>query len=114
MSTSSKGSARERQVKKRLEAEGWVCVRSAASASPVDIWAIKASGRKLQYGGANVLAIQIKANKGNPYMNFRKPERDELRTLSEQAGATPYLVHWPPHGEETWYGESDWPSVRES
>ena len=109
MSTSSRGSARERQVRKQLEADGWVCVRSAASLGAVDVWALRASRRKPGFGGMDGLAVQIKGNVGSPWMHFRKVERDVLRRIAARAGATPWLVHWPPRGECRWIGVDDWP-----
>jgi len=35
------GAAREYRIMKRLEEEGWFCIRSAGSHSPIDIIAIK-------------------------------------------------------------------------
>ena len=35
------GAARERRIMKKLEQEGWFCIRSAGSHSPIDIIALK-------------------------------------------------------------------------
>jgi len=35
------GARRERRIMKKLEQEGWFCIRSAGSHSPIDIIAIK-------------------------------------------------------------------------
>ena len=35
------GARRERRIMKKLEKEGWFCIRSAGSHSPIDIIAIK-------------------------------------------------------------------------
>lgn len=109
MSASSKGAAREHKLRKILEAEGWVITRSAGSHTPVDLWALR---RSLGEQYSDCLAIQVKGNMGSPYMNFRREEREELGLLAAKAGATPYLVHWPPHGECKWYPENQWPETR--
>lgn len=123
MSTASRGAARERQVKRMLEEDGWVIARSAGSKSCVDIWAMK---RRLAVfneesslvsvvvsaAATEVLAVQVKGNAGSPWMHFRTVERAELGLLAAKAGATPYLIHWPPHGELRWYSEKDWPEAR--
>ena len=110
------GTARENQLKKQLEGEGWVVVRSPASGSPVDLWAMKQAKLKyalVEFGrwgqACEIKAIQLKANTGSPWMNFRKAERQELLEIAERAGATPWLVHWPPRRAATWYTPSEWP-----
>lgn len=115
MSTASRGAAREHKVKRMLEEDGWVIARSAGSKSCVDIWAM----RRREVGAkweptvvTEVLAIQVKGNAGSPWMNFRTVERAELGLLAAKAGATPWLVHWPPHGSCRWYGESEWPEAK--
>jgi hypothetical protein len=120
MSAASKGSAREHKVRRMLEADGWVIARSAGSKSCVDLWALRrvlrgeepSSGVKLGEVLTEVMAVQVKANVGSPWMNFRGVERAELGLLAAKAGATPFLVHWPPHGECRWYPESDWPEAK--
>ena len=50
-----KGRAREYRVLHRLRSDGWFCTRSAASHSPVDIFAGK---------GGQTLMIQVKSGRG--------------------------------------------------
>ena len=50
-----KGRAREYRVLQKLRSEGWFCTRSAASHSPVDIFAGK---------GGQTLMIQVKSGRG--------------------------------------------------
>ena len=111
MSSATKGSQRERAVKRGLADEGYVVVRTPASKSPVDLWAITPRAR---FGagriGCEVLAVQVKGNLGNPYKAFGPTERNELREIAARAGATPWLVHWPPRGKEAWIPEDRWPS----
>ena len=122
MSASSKGADRERHLKKMLEADGWVVVRCAGSKSAVDLWAMRrtpvAESRPmssiLTLAGtlSEAMAIQVKGNTGSPWMNFRREERAELGLIAAKAGASAWLVHWPPHGECRWYAESEWPEAR--
>ena len=49
-----KGRAREYRVLQKLRSEGWFCTRSAASHSPVDIFAGK---------GGQTLMIQVKSGR---------------------------------------------------
>ncbi len=106
--TKAAGTARERQVKAQLEAEGWVVVRSPASGSPVDLWAMRVQDGGYQ-AGTWAMGLQIKANTGSPFKNFQPQERQELRDIAERAGATPWLVHWPPHKPCRWIKPEEWP-----
>jgi hypothetical protein len=119
MSTASRGAAREHKVRRMLEADDWVIARSAGSKSVVDLWAMVRRDIRAEYEGrpcgqtvTEVLAIQIKGNAGSPWMNFRAEERAELGLIAAKAGAVPWLVHWPPHGECRWYAESEWPEAK--
>lgn len=95
------GHARERQVKKLLEAEGWLVVRAAGSLGPVDLVAMKGCWRPR--------VIEVKANEGSPWMNFRGPERDAMRQIAIDAGADAFLCHWPSRKEPVWIPSSQWP-----
>jgi Holliday junction resolvase len=114
MSASSKGAQREHAVKRMLEADGWVIAKTAGSKTCVDIWAMRrnAYGRYSGVVNSEVMAIQVKGNAGSPWMNFRSIERADLGLLAAKAGATPWLIHWPPHGECRWYPESEWPEAK--
>lgn len=114
MSAGSKGVAREHKVRRMLEADGWVIARSAGSKSVVDLWAMRRAAFG-HYSGdlvAEVMAVQVKGNVGSPWMHFPPAERAALGLLAARAGATPYLVHWPPHGECQWISEDMWPEAR--
>ncbi len=114
MSASSKGADRERQLKKMLEADGWVVVRCAGSKSAVDLWAIKRCTERPEDHLSEVMAVQVKGNAGSPWMNFRSEERAELGLIAAKAGAEAWLAHWPPHGECHWYAESAFPEARQA
>lgn len=113
MSTASRGAAREHKIKRMLEKEGWIVIRCAGSKSAVDLWALR---RRSDLGRGRVgiegMAIQVKANAGSPWMNFRAVERADLGLLAAKAGADAVLIHWPPHGECRWYLEDDWPESK--
>lgn len=101
MSAKSRGTARENQVLKQLRADGYLALRAPASLGSADIIALK--------DGERPMLVQVKANKGSPWMNFRPAERAELGLDANKAGARAYLVHWPPHGEQRWLPPSTWP-----
>lgn len=98
--TKAAGDNRERQVKKKLEAEGWVVRKARMSFGNADLLAYREGVRWL---------VQVKANKGSPWMNFRKEERAGLLEDAEIAGGKAFLAHWPPHGELKWYESKEWP-----
>lgn len=110
MSAASRGAARERKLKRLLEDDGYVVIRAAGSKGAVDLWALRRPTAADPC--PDVLAIQVKANIGNAWMNFRREEREELGLVAAKAGATAYLVHWPPHSQPLWYREQDWPTVK--
>lgn len=102
--TKAAGSRRERQVQEALEADGWKTRRPRVSLGPADIVASKPNTK---------LLIQVKANKGSPWMNFRKNERAELLEEAKMAGGFAVLIHWPPYGECKWYYSESWPNGKE-
>ena len=98
--TKAAGTRREHDVRNWLVKDGWVVYRGAASLGAADLIALRAGQIKL---------VQVKANKGNAFMNFRKPERQSLAAEAAVAGAEAILVHWPPNGSQTRYSASEWP-----
>lgn len=102
MNSNQKGAARERKVRDLLREDGYVVLRAAGSLGGIDLIALKA--------GKPVLFIEVKGNKGSPYLNFREKERQTLREQAEQAGAEAFLAHWPPRAREpTWVPAVKWP-----
>lgn len=96
------GHARERQVRERLQEDGWVVVRAAGSLGIADLVAGKWGATRL---------IEVKANHGSPYMNFRATDRAMLLSAALQAGWEPWLIHWPARGEMRWIPATEWPVV---
>lgn len=107
--TKAAGSARELKVKKKLEADGWQVRKARMSFGNADLLAYRVTNVWDEAPIKERMLIQVKANKGNPWMNFRKEERAGLLEDAMIAGAEAYLVHWPPHGEENWIHSNDWP-----
>ncbi len=64
------GTRREHSVKRLLEHAGWVVMRAPASIGEADLIALK-RGERPRF-------VQVKANLGSPYMNFRRAERAAL------------------------------------
>jgi Holliday junction resolvase len=102
VSAKSRGTARENQVLKQLRADGWLALRAPASLGSADIIALR--------DGDRPMLVQVKANKGSPWMNFRPAERVELVMDATKAGARAYLVHWPARGVQRWLPPSSWPT----
>ncbi|MBO3804329.1 MAG: hypothetical protein JTT11_10780 [Candidatus Brockarchaeota archaeon] len=75
MSAYRRGRALEYRAIEALRKEGWLCIRSAASHSPIDIVAGK-DGR--------VLFVQVKG----PRSKMPRSELDELRAWAEKFGAS--------------------------
>ncbi len=103
MSAKAAGTRKENLVKRRLEAENWLVTRGAASLGEADLVALKR--------GETPMLVQVKANAGARFMNFRPVEREALRTAAYCAGAEAWLVHWPPRAQPVWLAEQDWPAV---
>ena len=68
INTSKKGTRYELEIVKELKAKGYISVRSSASKSPIDIWAINPDKREL-------LLIQAKSGKRNKKEKTRILER---------------------------------------
>lgn len=101
MSTASKGHGRERQLKKQMEADGWIVFRAPASLGVCDLMALRS--------GETPLMIEVKSNDGNAWMHFRWRDRADLLEAAVQAGADAWLVHWPSRQQPRWIHSSDWP-----
>jgi Holliday junction resolvase len=97
------GTARERQVRKILEEDGWIVVRAGASIGPADLLALKADYLPMM--------VQVKANKGYAFSSFGPGDRAALRRVASIAGAQPVLAHWPPRGDLRYYNDDEWPGV---
>lgn len=95
------GTQRERDVRKRLEADGWIVLRAAGSKGCGDLIA----GKR----GFPTRLIQVKGNGVNAYKTFVPAERKRLSEAAYQAGWEAWLVWWPPRGACTWIPEGAWP-----
>jgi Holliday junction resolvase len=104
----AKGAARERQLQKELEHNGYVVTRSAGSRSPHDLVAIGPANRDSP-SISQVQLIQVKADTAGPFHSFGPLERSLLSETARRAGAVPVLVWWPAGGKQTWYFEHEWP-----
>lgn len=98
----SRGIARERAVRKRLEDEGWWVSRAAGSLGDADLVALRAD--------KNARLIEVKSTKRGPYHGFGPSDRFGLKTAAEIAGAEAWLAWWPPRGELKWIPEVEWPA----
>lgn len=101
---SRRGHDRERRIRQLLEQDGWIVVRAAGSLGPVDLVALR-TGRAPKL-------IEVKSNAQTPFEHFGPSDREQMRTLARQAGATAVLAWWPPRRELRWIQADDWPASR--
>lgn len=98
---SARGRAREREVKKKLEADGWFVIKAGGSLGEADLVALKAGRRGWM--------LEVKSTAGGPYERFGPEKREALYDAAEKAGLEPYLVYWPPRKEMKFIGWPQWP-----
>jgi hypothetical protein len=61
-------------------------------------------------GGTWPRLLEVKANKGSPWMNFRRDDREQLVRAADRVHAVPELVHWPPgQRDPVFLGRDRWP-----
>lgn len=97
----SRGSHRERQVRRILEAQDyWVC-RAAGSLGDADLVALRADKRPL--------LVEVKSTAGGPYERFSPADRAALLFAAELAGADAVLCWWPKNGKPKWLEPAEWP-----
>ena len=96
------GAERERQVKKLLEAKGWMVTKAGGSLGVADLVALRA--------GAPPELIQVKSDKDSPYTHFGPAAREELKRVADEAGAVAQLAWWPPRKPCRWIPSGQWPS----
>ncbi len=112
MSSASKGSARERQVKKLLEEKGYAVTRGAGSKGAADLWAAMGwsdDDYAIGFTSSELRLIQVKTDARGPFANFGPKARAELSALAAQTGGVAELWHWPSRGECRILYEKDWP-----
>lgn len=97
----ARGHTRERQIRKRLEEEGWWVTRAAGSLGDADLVALKA--------GEKPLMVECKSDARGPYNNFGPKDRAELLAAARRAGADALLASWPPRGSLEFIPPSEWP-----
>ena len=106
MTAGSSGARREHQVRRFLEADGWVVVRAAGSLGPVDLVAM--------HRGRFPMFVQVKADRRSAWHNFPPEDRLELAELARQAGAEAWLAWYPQDRRPAqWIPERDWPTTRQ-
>jgi Holliday junction resolvase len=99
---SARGRAREREVKKKLEAEGFFVIKAGGSFGEADLVALKAGQRGMM--------IEVKSTTAGPFHSFGPEKREALYAAAEKAGLEPFLVFWPPRKELKYIGWKSWPS----
>jgi hypothetical protein len=101
---------RERRLRHQLAPE-WVATR--ASMGPVDLVLLRAAGFLPGPGlVSETRLVQVKSTAGGPYERFGPVDRQELLNLAEQAGASAWLIWWPPRRHWRWIPSSEWPGQR--
>jgi Holliday junction resolvase len=89
---------RERRLRESFNRDGWVAVRVAKG--PIDLVLVQPG---------EVRFVQIKSTV-HPFEHFGPADRTILADLAEQAGATAWLIHWPPRRGWRWIPATDWPA----
>jgi len=105
MSASARGIARERAVRRLLEADGWWCSRAAGSLGDADVIALKLRPE----GGSTALLVECKSTAAGPFHSFGPAQRAELIAAAVKTGATPWLCWWGPRRKPQWIAVSEWP-----
>lgn len=114
----NRGHARERQVKRLLEADGWWVARAAGSLGDADLVALRHQSvwmhdddmKRVPVPMAEARLIEVKSTAGGPYERFGPSERRRLLEAAERAGASAWLAYWPSRGALVWIPASEWPS----
>jgi Holliday junction resolvase len=98
----NRGIQRERDLKKKLEAEGWFVVRASGSLGDADLLALRA--------GDTPRLIEVKSTTG-PFTGFKPPDRRAVLAAAALAGAEAWLVWMPKGGAVSWIDPSQWPAL---
>jgi hypothetical protein len=102
LNTARRGNTKEVRTAEWLEADGWTVGSRRHIAGPGDLLAIK--------DGERPRLIEVKAGRGSPYENFRRPDRMELREFAFWRGLVPELAWWPLRAREPQFiDETAWP-----
>jgi Holliday junction resolvase len=105
----SKGIARERQVRKLLESEGWWVGRAAGSLGDADLFASRPYVEHGYRNLADVRLIEVKATSRGPWHGFGPQDRRDLLVAARKAGAVAWLYWWPSRGQLKCFHEDYWP-----
>lgn len=107
MSSASRGHARERQVRKLLEAQGYWCARAAGSLGDADIIALRGVT-------AEALLVEVKTDARGPFAHFGPAHRAELLAAARLSGARPMLCWWPARKQPKWIIQEHWPPTNDA
>lgn len=118
MSAASRGHARERQVRKLLDSEGWWTARAAGSLGDADIialrcvvdaWDVDILGQTVE-----ALLVEVKTDVRGPFAHFGPAHRAELLAAAQLSGARPMLCWWPARKQPQWIGPEEWPTTNDA
>jgi Holliday junction resolvase len=101
----SRGHARERQVRKQLEDDGWFVCRAAGSLGDADLVALRSN-----QVGCQAWLIEVKSTARGPYHGFGPKDRAQLLAAALLAGAQAWLCWWPPRKKPQWIPDGEWPA----
>jgi Holliday junction resolvase len=92
----------ERRLRTAFNEDGWVAIRAAKGA--VDL--VLARPGELRF-------VQVKRTI-RPYDHFGPEDRQILKGLAQKAGATAWLIWWPPRKGWRWVPVSEWPGEKQT
>lgn len=98
------GTSREVELVNRLRKDGWISSRTPASLGTMDVIALKA--------GEVPRFIQVKGTE-KPFTGFSHPERYDLLSEAQKAGARAELCWWPKYGLPEFIPPERWPATIE-
>lgn len=114
MSSASRGHARERQVRKLLDADGYWTARAAGSLGDADIVALRAIP---VYGVGDLtsgMLVEVKTDVRGPFAHFGPVHRAELLAAAVKSGLRPMLCWWPARTQPRWYPPEEWPATHDA
>lgn len=101
-----RGDQREVDVRKVLEALGFMVGSRRKIPGPGDLLAVRWTPANAPVG-YEVLMLEVKSTTGGPWHSFCATDRQDLVDASSFVAARPVMAWWPPRGPLTWFTPGD-------